>query len=58
MKPIIIFGTGSYGLRVIKFFGINNIAAITDNECKSESSKYGVRYIPFCNYYNEFKDCI
>ena len=47
MKKIILFGSGAYGLAMIRYFGSENIEAVCDNECTCEGVRYGVRYIPF-----------
>ena len=47
MKKLILFGSGVYGLKMLEYFGRDNVEAFCDNECVAEDEKYGVRRIPF-----------
>ena len=44
-KQIILLGSGAYGLKALKLLGKDNIYAFSDNACKSDSVKYGIKYI-------------
>lgn len=58
MKKIILFGSGNFGLRLLKYFGIENVYAICDNSCVGDSVKYGVPYITYDHYRTIQKDYI
>jgi len=45
IKKIILFGSGAYGLRLLNYFGKNNVYALCDNSCPKRGYKYGTLYI-------------
>ena len=56
IKKILLFGSGAYGLKLLTYFGKNNIYAFCDNGCHRRGYKYGVLYIPveeFLEIYRE-----
>lgn len=58
MKGIILFGSGVYGLKMLQYFGSENVEAFCDNECIVESKKYGISYIPFDKLKSIGKECV
>lgn len=44
-KKIILFGSGTFGLKALQYLGNSNVYAFCDNECKENGMKYGIKYI-------------
>lgn len=44
-KKIILFGSGTFGLKALQYLGNSNVYAFCDNECKKNGMKYGIKYI-------------
>lgn len=56
VRKIILFGSGAYGLRLLNYFGNNNIYALCDNSCRKRGQKYGTLYITVEELYQIHRD--
>ncbi len=57
-KKIILFGSGAYGLKVLKILGEDKVFAFCDNSCKSDGTKYGINYITINHLMKILPSCI
>lgn len=55
-RKIILFGSGAYGLRLLNYFGDNNVYALCDNGCRRRGCKYGKLYITVEEFYKIHKE--
>lgn len=56
VRKIILFGSGAYGLRLLNYFGLNNVYALCDNNCQKRGQKYGTLYITVEELYQIHRD--
>ncbi len=56
IRKIILFGSGAYGLRLLNYFGKDNIYALCDNGCQKRGYKYGVLYISIEEFLKIYKE--
>ncbi len=55
-KKIILFGTGAWGIKLLDYFGKENVYALCDNACKKKGEKYGVLYLPIAELKELYND--
>ena len=56
IKKILLFGSGAYGLKLLKYFGKKNVYAFCDNDCPKRGYKYEILYITIEEFYKIYKD--
>lgn len=58
IRKLILFGSGSYGLKLLKYFGKDNVYAFCDNSCRERDSKYGILYITVDEFLKIYRDYV
>lgn len=56
IKKIILFGSGAYGLKLLNYFGKDNVYALCDNHCSKRGYKYGTLYITVEEFLKIYRD--